>query len=261
MPCADELWLTWSVRCENQSIPASSIAEILCLHSHQIVDEGEPFEVQLPFVNVNHRAHVRVVNFFPPQLEEFTCVRQIASEYEILSDHDDADDSSDEECHGMSQDEAGEWEWRFFLEVEDAAVSAEGSKKRLWAFVDNQAAQCLLNLDASDLTRDSTKLDMLREKMFLLWGDLEEKMRGRAQRLQRRRNNELPPPDSSDEDCDGDGVAAPNSNAQVNNRPFSCCIRQFGVKMPESDASKADAGEAKRWERVYGLFGTRVSEV
>ncbi|RKF58981.1 putative telomere-binding alpha subunit central domain-containing protein [Erysiphe neolycopersici] len=42
------------------------------------------------------------------------------------------------------------------------------------------------------------------------------------------------------------------------NKAFKCCIQQYGVKVPENDVSKADAGNHQRWQRLYGLFGTII---
>jgi len=52
---------------------------------------------------------------------------------------------------------------------------------------------------------------------------------------------------------DGDGKLAPR------NKPFTCCIKQYGVKVEEKDPLKADAGNGQRWQRVFGLFGTFIA--
>lgn len=48
----------------------------------------------------------------------------------------------------------------------------------------------------------------------------------------------------------------------VSNKPFACCLRQYGVKVRERDPARADAGGdgggGYRWQRVFGLFGTRI---
>ena len=43
-----------------------------------------------------------------------------------------------------------------------------------------------------------------------------------------------------------------------NNKPFLCCIRQYGVTLDEEDPTKANAGKGKRWQRVFGLFNTQI---
>jgi protection-of-telomeres protein 1 len=50
------------------------------------------------------------------------------------------------------------------------------------------------------------------------------------------------------------------ASAQLNfsNKAFTCCIKQYGAKVNESDPSLANAGDGKRWERKFGLFGTKI---
>jgi protection-of-telomeres protein 1 len=55
-------------------------------------------------------------------------------------------------------------------------------------------------------------------------------------------------------------VTEPKENSTVapKNRPFTCCIQQYGVQMQEHDKTKADAGDGKRWQRVFSIFGTTI---
>jgi hypothetical protein len=46
---------------------------------------------------------------------------------------------------------------------------------------------------------------------------------------------------------------------ELTNQPFTCCVRQYGIRRTEADPEKMNAGEGKRWERVYGLFGTKLN--
>jgi protection-of-telomeres protein 1 len=50
----------------------------------------------------------------------------------------------------------------------------------------------------------------------------------------------------------------PSVKLSPNNKVFTCCIQQYGVKVDEGDASKANAGNGKRWQRVFGLVGTQI---
>lgn len=45
---------------------------------------------------------------------------------------------------------------------------------------------------------------------------------------------------------------------EVQNKGFTCCIKQYGVKVDEDDPRKANAGDGKRWQRLFGLFGTMI---
>ena len=101
----------------------------------------------------------------------------------------------------------------------------------------------------------------------------------------RQRINRLPP-DNSDEENEGMSRPKPNLKSKksalaerdVNlrgnkegeeikvellkikpkNKAFECCIKQYGIRVSEEDPEKADAGEGKRWQRVFGLFGTLI---
>lgn len=70
------------------------------------------------------------------------------------------------------------------IQVEDARQppseqEKEGTKEkprpRMWLAIDNDAGQFLLNSDACDLRADKVALNQIKEKLFILWGDLEER--------------------------------------------------------------------------------------
>lgn len=233
------------------------VSDILKPLHHSVEIDGEDTLVPLPFANLNYRANVRVTDFYPPDLEDFAIAKR-SSEYDALSDNNDSDYASDSDW-SISQSASRVWEWRFFLELEDASG---GRGERIWVVVDNQSAQCLTSIDASDLKDDEETLETLRERLFLLWGNLaEEKMVSRRAAVVRQvnpANTECPPPHSSDNE-DEDEKDGKQFTTRLTNRPFPCCIRQYGVKVRESDPLRADAGENLRWERVFGLFGTRIS--
>jgi hypothetical protein len=106
--------------------------------------------VVLPFIVANYRANVRIIGYFPPKLEDFAIGRRV-SEYDMLSDYSGGEDSDPEEFNRSWKSGKGAplktWEWRFALEVEDA--SSRAPKEKMWLMVDNAAAQCLLDLDAT----------------------------------------------------------------------------------------------------------------
>ncbi|KAL6700086.1 hypothetical protein J3F84DRAFT_362669 [Trichoderma pleuroticola] len=256
------------VKCENENKAISTIGDMLDPVHLETDVNGEQVKLQLPFVNMKYRANVRVVNFMPPDLEDFAQPkkkRKKPSEYAILSDYEESDADSDMEGEEtVDRSTAREWEWRFFLELEDASSHGETQKepKTLWVAVDNHSAQCLLSLDASDLRSDQRNLEALRQRLFLLWGDLEEKKsleeESKRQAALTNRGVNRPPLHSSDDEGRMPQKQGPGSS-QVRSRPFSCCIHQYGVQVPEDDPLKADAGEGKRWQRMFGLFGTRIA--
>jgi protection-of-telomeres protein 1 len=42
------------------------------------------------------------------------------------------------------------------------------------------------------------------------------------------------------------------------NKAFTCCIKQYGVQVKEDESGKANAGNGKRWQRMFALFGTNI---
>jgi hypothetical protein len=42
------------------------------------------------------------------------------------------------------------------------------------------------------------------------------------------------------------------------NKAFTCCIKQYGVKVHEDNPAKANAGEEQRWQRIFGLCNTQI---
>ncbi|PHH88820.1 hypothetical protein CDD83_7001 [Cordyceps sp. RAO-2017] len=246
------------VKCENEGQMVCSVADMLNPVYHEINIDDSVVKVLLPFVNANYRACVRVVDFLPPRLEEFSRLRK-SSEYDCLSD--DEPDSEPESESGSDQDQTPRsadqrcWEWHFFLKLEDAAVRDWQPKKRIWVLVDNQAAQCLLDQDASDLGRHPQHLDQLRQRLLTLWGE-SGMQKLRAAEPARAGEFSRPPDDNSDEERGGVGEEA--AAGPATHPPFSCCIRQYGVKVAEKDKCKADAGDGRRWQKMFGLFGTRI---
>ena len=152
------------------------------------------------------------------------------------------------------------------------------------------------------LRKDPDLLARLKEQLFKLWGDLEEK-KSQHLRLQFKKI-EMPPPSPIESstrspvrgigqqpDADSDSESeilvsnpsrgkdnkgvmkeaggadplgvSPNdgelSNLLPRNKAFTCCIQQYGIKAKEDDPAKANAGDGRRWQRVFALFGTNIS--
>ncbi|OLN95457.1 Protection of telomeres protein 1 [Colletotrichum chlorophyti] len=267
------------VVCENQDQPTIPVSAILESVTYETTCENRPLNVQLPFTCAKYRATVRVVDFHPPNLCDFTCSRK-RTEYDILSDVSSSDTETDDDRGGTLEDEfVGEriWEWRFALRLQDAIAAAHGRQapsddSSLWVVVDNMEAQLLTGLDPQDLRANPDVLAQLRERMFILWGELEErktrdlletKNKRKPKSVMRKQMlNERPPLDSSDNEaaCEPQKEKVDKA-ATISNRPFTCCIRQYGVRVRESNEAKANAGKGRRWERMFGLFGTKVSYI
>jgi hypothetical protein len=77
------------------------------------------------------------------------------------------------------------WEWSFALQVEEVSPRLANAKNapppsRIWLNVSHMEAQHLLGNevnDPADLREDTVLLNQLREKLYILWGDLEERKR------------------------------------------------------------------------------------
>jgi hypothetical protein len=96
-----------------------------------------------------------------------------------------------------------------------------------------------------------------------LWGNLEEIKTAQEQRdgldgIKKRLQAGLPPPCSDTEPNGQDGAVAA---AELINQPFSCCIKQYGVKTRTRDVGQSDAGNGFKWTRTFSLFGTRIRSV
>ncbi|RCI08604.1 hypothetical protein L249_4887 [Ophiocordyceps polyrhachis-furcata BCC 54312] len=239
--------LNKQVKCENTNKAVSSLSQIMQPVFYETTIDDQLVKLRLPFVNANYRTVVRVINFEPSQLERFARPRP-RSDTDMLPDMDQVSDSSNSEQDEEEEEDANTvWEWHFALELEEVINDdAQKPPKTMWVLVDNHAGQCLLNMDAADLSRDSQLLQDVRQRLSILWGERgDAKVRAQPARFLQYCNA----PPSSD--------TSPVLE-QASPLPFSCCLRQYAVTVAEPDAQKADAGDGTRWRRVFGLFGTRI---
>jgi hypothetical protein len=218
----------------------------------------------LPFSCTKYQARARVVDFFPSSLEDFAASHKRNVFEEVLSEDEGESDSAASSSDGDAPGTAPVWEWRFALQLEDPAPPTATGKKpaqrpRLWVFVNNSEAQCLTGLDATDLRQDAATLTQLRERMFTLWGNLEEHKARSAEQARKRKAKEKgarqrgprieKPSLSSDAEDEGQAEGV----EPVSNKPFACCIREYGVY--EKGEGEEEEG---RWVRCFGLFGTKI---
>ena len=107
----------------------------------------------MPFQNINSRATVRVIDFFPPSLEDFAVPRPRASEYDILSEDERSESGSGQPSQShddASEAEDAQWEWRFGLVLEDALGARQQERATIEVYVAGQDAEGLLNLQAEE---------------------------------------------------------------------------------------------------------------
>lgn len=351
-----------SIASEN---PNQAVVPLSRLLDPSLFKAPGPDGLQLPFANIKFKSQVRVVDFLPDRLLDFA-VRRRTDEYEILGDEGSSSSSSEDDDEGVGSGGGGQvvWEWRFALCLEDASSTAPTSNStggssrpaRFWAVIDNFQGQTLLRRDACDLRKNSDARDLLRETMFLLWGNLEEnkldaerrkncrneaakiradeaarqkeiaeaaarmaekdrarkKEEKRVARERRQREHEkitikggnlrqYGPPDGEDSDGgdDDDDDADNNSNGskpsqalvpamasktreqlakseerlaapvpELNNRPFVCCLQQYGLRSRGDSAGEDDGGDQgeesgeseKVWQPMLGMFGTVIRD-
>lgn len=96
------------------------------------------------------------------------------------------------------------------------------------------------------LRHNEKTLRQLREKLFILWGDLEEKKNARPE-----------------------GKLDPQSLENPSGRPFTCCIKEYGVKcegnhdpdaMTDDDQDSCGNQNCLGWERRFAMFDTTIMD-
>ena len=259
-----------NIHCAHHLTPTTPLSSILSLDKHtNTTPVGTTYT--LPFQNINTRATVRVIDFYPSNLAKFAIPSRKRSEYAVLSDHEDSESESDigstqrpTSSTGSPRDrEDQKWEWRFALLLEDASdPRAKGDRPTLKAYVVGADAECLLKLDAEDLRKSPTALAALREKLFILWGDLEE----RKTKIRETEPNVL-----SESSGNNRALVANLKREEKGGRPFQCCLKEYGVKVKTeaeevrsggcaSDGDESEEGESGwRWERRWRVFGCTIT--
>ena len=180
----------------------------------------------LPFQNCRYKSQVRVVDFFPNNLADFA-VPSRDSHYGMLSDQDDSDSEVDM-MHLNDRDVR--WKWRFFLVVEDASRASDQQPARMELLVFDDEGEYLLNMHPCNLRKNPQALTQLKEKLFVLWGDLQE-LKEEASMSQKVPERKL------------------------HSRPFECLISEYGIEARDEHGIKKDNGE---YERVFHLSGTTI---
>ncbi|PWY88990.1 telomere-binding alpha subunit central domain protein [Aspergillus heteromorphus CBS 117.55] len=220
------------VEAGSPSVPIQSLEAILSNKFHDNTSYDN-VEYRLPFQNFCYRTTVRVVDFFPPRLEDFAVPQQ-------------ANLDSDDEMILNSSNNFIRWEWRFCLLVESVPPPPAGQiKEKMRLFVAGPDAEYLLKITAVNLRKNSQQLEILRQKLFHLWGDLEERKREALH----------------------DGNKSIQDRGLVSSRPFNCCLQEYGVICrhrpdADSDAGGSDCSDEHcfGWERRFSMFLTTIRD-
>ncbi|KAI1624617.1 hypothetical protein EDD37DRAFT_353108 [Exophiala viscosa] len=219
-----------NVRCNNFDVPAKPIIDIL---DADILGRTTPKgnSYKLPFQNCKYKSNVRVVDFFPDSIEDFA-VPRITSEYDVLGD--DEEDREDDAEMDLTRENADslQWEWRFFLLVEDARPppNRDGRPTQMELLVADSDGDFLLKMDACNLRekKNAQVLAQVKEKLFHLWGDLQE------------RKEESP--------------TVETLAAKPSGRPFECLIKEYGVPVRKPGQSKNSCS----YDRMFRLCWTTI---
>lgn len=111
----------------NVSIKCKRLEDILTNESHEY-KTPEGVEYRLPFQNICYRSDIRVVDFFPPNLEDFAVPEEPDNGRLAMSNSEELDTSSGPKSFTR-------WEWRFCLLVENPTLQAQASPRRGYAFM------------------------------------------------------------------------------------------------------------------------------
>lgn len=204
--------LNTHVRCGHSEVRTSSLREIQDpenkRHTNTLPD-GTTYT--LPFVNAKFRAQVRVVGFYPESISDFA----------VPKPPDQSQPTDEDDSLLIDYDSSLGYRWSFSLLLEDTTPD----KNRQWVYVGHEEAQYLFGKDVEDptnLNEDRKLLAKIREKLCILWGNLEEKDEGE----------------------------------EISNLPFECCMYEYGVEVDEG-AMTAESGFG--FERRYRMFGVTIS--
>jgi protection of telomeres protein 1 len=88
-----------------------------------------------------------------------------------------------------------------------------------------------ITTNGHSLRKDKRALEELREKLFLLWGNLEE-----------LKLVQVPLP------------LGPADSKKLSNRPFECCIQEYGYFNPHVHEEESNC------QRLYRMCGTTIVE-
>lgn len=220
------------VRCEAVSIPFTSISSILeGEYLERVTPAGNPH--RLPFQNCKYKSKVQVVDFFPDSLEDFATPYR-TSDYEALSDYDSVDDEDASIDYARRNTENVKWKWHFFIVVQDPTIVPKRKEKSstMLLQVAGQDGDYLLNMEACDLNEQNQELAKLKEKLFVLWGDLQEKKAETGK----------------------SGLDLAGEDVTISSKPFECLIKEYGVKAVSRDGTTLESD----WERMFRIFGTNI---
>jgi protection-of-telomeres protein 1 len=127
-----------TVRAAFPEAQLSTVSEII-YNSYLTAQTPKYNDFTFPFLNARHRARVRVVDFFPPELDMFS-----------HSTSDPSWDKRSKNQDSLNGQPKGRWEWGFALLLEDAKVPPNTVSEKLRVVVGNDVGQYLLGMNAKE---------------------------------------------------------------------------------------------------------------
>ncbi|KAL9066947.1 MAG: hypothetical protein Q9157_006969 [Trypethelium eluteriae] len=232
----DENQKNQHVQCQHGAVSLTRIRDIV--NSPRLQDKTPSgIERMLPFINAKYRSSIRVVDFHPHNLEDFAHAYDDA----VYNDAEQSE-NDDQDCMEIDGETHKKWEWGFYLLVEDARRPRIAElRTSLKLLVAGKDAEFLLDMEATDLRKDEEILSKLREKLFILWGDLEE-IKAKA-----AIGGYTPDPALS---------MLGKAGLPCSSRPFECCIMEYGVPVGSKEGDEEDAD--LQWMRMHKIFDTTI---
>jgi protection-of-telomeres protein 1 len=130
---SDQVANTCTVRASHPDIRLSTIDEILH-NPARMITRSNGQELELPFVNAKYRARLRIVDFSPKDLCNFS--------------QSMTDPSWNVDFRDRRRDDR--WQWGFVLLVEAADIFLGETPERFPLFLDNDSGEHLLKMDATE---------------------------------------------------------------------------------------------------------------
>ncbi|KAI9655917.1 MAG: hypothetical protein M1831_004762 [Alyxoria varia] len=275
------------IHVDNSHLPLSTIDVLLNNPRRRITTPSTNLKqpIPIPFVNVSHLLCLKVVDYYPHDILDFSSKAHIPEDTTSTVDTLEPDtDTQDQQGT-----ESGHWHWEFWLVVVAGGNTQEPAKNvPVKIHVFEQEGEYLLGIPACNLRQSPTTLAHLRSKLWTLWGDLEERKTAFL-----RENPGV--------QADG-GFSLLNYGVGADNRGFLGQVREFGLPLVDEggpgggevedmsvESESVDEGRENdgrkegersveglsvkenewnnheddnpfhRWKRFYRLFGTRIS--
>ena len=143
--CSSQYANCSSVECAHRSIQLATLDQIV---DTPFLQEKTPSGIErtLPFINAEYRSRIRIVDFHPQNLEDFA-----HSLHDPMYGDTALSDSEDADLEDISMEMEKNWEWAFYILVEDARQpKAARARTQLKLLVAGSEAEGLLKLDATE---------------------------------------------------------------------------------------------------------------